>query len=88
MFLRAWKKTLDHLYYTNRDPYKALPHPPFGISDDNSVLLIPDHKQKLKQEVPVTCSIRKWSDDTDAKLQNCFSITDWNMFWESSDGIE
>ena len=45
------KTTLDHLYSTYRDTYKALPHPPFGKSDHNSILLIPAHKQKLKQEV-------------------------------------
>ena len=28
---------------------------------------------------------KKWSD---AKLQDCFASTDWNMFWDSSDGIE
>jgi hypothetical protein len=31
---------------------------------------------------------KKWSDEADAKLQDCFAITDWNMFWDSSDGIE
>jgi hypothetical protein len=36
----------------------------------------------------VTRSIKKWSDDTDAKLQDCFSNTDWNMFWDSSDRNE
>ena len=50
--------------------------------------MIPAYKQKLKQEVPVTRSIRKWSDDADAKLQDCFASTDWNMYWDSSDGIE
>ena len=49
---------------------------------------IPAYKQKLKQEVPVTRSIGKWSDDADSKLQECFASTDWNMFWDSSDGIE
>ena len=34
------KKTLDHLYSTHRDTYKALPCPPFGKSDHNSILLI------------------------------------------------
>jgi hypothetical protein len=29
-----------------------------------------------------------WSDKADAKLQDCFSRTDWNMFWDPSDGIE
>ena len=36
----------------------------------------------------MTRSIRKWSDDEDATLQDCFASTDWNMFWDSSIGIE
>jgi hypothetical protein len=76
---RGRKKILNHLYFTHRDAYKALP--PFGISDHNSIILIPAYKQRLKQEAPVTQSIKKWSDD-------CFAITDWNMFRDSSDGIE
>ena len=70
------EKTLDHLYSTHRDAYKALPRPLFGKSDHNYILLIPVYKQKLKQEVPVTHSIRKWSDDVDATLQDCFASTD------------
>ena len=42
----------------------------------------------LKQEIPVTRSIQKWSDNTDDDLQDGFVNTDWNMFWNSSDGIE
>ena len=66
------EKTLDHLYYTHRDTYKALPRPPFGKSDHNTILLNPAYKQKLKQEVPVNCSIWKWSDDADAMLIELF----------------
>ena len=36
----------------------------------------------------MTQSIKKLSDEADAKLQDCFASTDWNMFWKSSDGIE
>ena len=36
----------------------------------------------------MTQSKTKWSDDADAKLQDCFASTDWNMFCDSSDGIE
>ena len=36
----------------------------------------------------MTLAIKKWSDEADAKLQDCFAITDWNMFLDSSDGIE
>jgi hypothetical protein len=66
------KKTLDHLYTTHRDAYKALTRPPFGKSDHNYILLIPAYEQKLKQEVPVTRSTKKWSDEADAELQDCF----------------
>jgi hypothetical protein len=46
------------------------------------------YKQKPKQAVPMTCSMRNCLDDADAKLQDCFAGIDWNMFWHSSDGIE
>ena len=80
------KKTLDPRYSTHKATYKALPRPPHGKSDHNSILLIPVFKQKLTQEV--TRSIKKWSDEADAKLQDCFASTDWNMFQDSSGGIE
>jgi hypothetical protein len=73
------KTILDNLYSTHRDAYKALPCPPFGKSDQNFILLIPVYNQKLKQEAPVTQSIKEWSDEADAKLQDCFAITDWNI---------
>ena len=43
---------------------------------------------KTKAGAPVTRSITKWSDDEDAMLQDCFASTDWNMFRDSSNGIE
>jgi hypothetical protein len=33
-------------------------------------------------------SVHKWSDEEDAKLQDYFANTDWNMFRDSSDVIE
>ena len=65
-----------------RKQHKALPLPPFGKSDHNYMLLIPAYKQKLKQEVSVTRSKRKWSDDVGATLEEGFARTDWNMFWD------
>ena len=53
------EKILDHLYSTHRDVYKALPRPPFDKSDHNSILLIPAYQLKLKQEAPVTQSIKE-----------------------------
>ena len=36
----------------------------------------------------MTRSVRKWADDADATLQDCFTSTDWNMLRDSSNGIE
>ena len=82
------KETLDHLYSTHRDAYKALLRPPFGKSAHDFILLIPCYEPKLKQEVPVTRSVQKWSDDADATLQDCFASTDKNTFLNSSNDIE
>ena len=83
---RGEKKSKTN-FTPHTDAYIALPRPPFGKCDNNSIL-IPAYKQKLKQETPVTRSIKTWSDEAEAKLQDCFDNTDWNMFWDSSDGIE
>ena len=80
------KIPLDHLYSTHRDANKAHPRPPFGKSDHNYILLITAYKLKLKKEAPR--SIKKWSDEADAKLHDCFASTDWNIFRGSSNGIE
>ena len=77
------KDILDHLYSTHRDAYSIQSSPSPSIC-----LPIPAYKRKLKKEVPVTRSIQKWSDDADATLQDCFACTDWNMFRDSSNGIE
>ena len=36
----------------------------------------------------MTRSIKKWSEEADAKLHDCFASTYWNMFQDSSNGIE
>jgi hypothetical protein len=33
-------------------------------------------------------SITMGDDELKDKLQDCFASTDWNMFWDYSDGIE
>ena len=36
----------------------------------------------------MTRSIKKWSDEADAKLNDCFGSTDWNMFRDDCDTID
>ncbi|CDQ99807.1 unnamed protein product [Oncorhynchus mykiss] len=78
-------KTLDHCYSNFCDAYKALPRPPFGKADPDSILLIPAYRQKLKQEAPTLRSVQRWSDQSDSTLQDCFHHVDWDMFRIASD---
>ncbi len=64
-------RVLDHCYSPFRDAYKSLPRPPFGKSDDSSVLILPAYRQKLKREAPALRTIQCWSDQSDAILQDC-----------------
>ena len=70
------EKILDHCYANYRDAYKALPRPPFGKSDHDSILLLPAYRQKLKHEQPVLRSVQCWSDHSDSTLQDCFDHVD------------
>ena len=45
-------------------------------------------QQKLKQELPMTLSVEKWSSESEALLQDCFASTDWNMFLYSFDSVD
>ncbi|CDQ59754.1 unnamed protein product [Oncorhynchus mykiss] len=79
------EKILDHCYSNFCDSYKALPRPPFGKSDHDSILLLRAYRQKLKQEMPVLMSVQRWSDQSDSTLQDCFNHVDWDMFRIASD---
>ncbi|CDQ61357.1 unnamed protein product [Oncorhynchus mykiss] len=54
-------RILDHCYSNFCNAYKALPRLPFGKSDQDSILLLPTYRQKLKQETPVLRSVKRWS---------------------------
>jgi hypothetical protein len=62
----------------HQDAYKALPHPPFGKSEHNLI-----YNKNLKQQAPVTRSIKKWSDEADAKIQDRFASTFGCMLTQS-----
>ncbi|XP_049336921.1 uncharacterized protein LOC125802521 [Astyanax mexicanus] len=81
-------QTLDHCYSNIRGAYKALPRPPFGKSDHSSILLLPTYRQRLKREPPTTKEVRRWSDQSEAMLQDCFDHVDWEMFRDSSSSID
>ena len=42
----------------------------------------------VEKMVSTSYSIWKWSDEADAKLQDFFASTNWNLFWDLSGGVE
>ncbi|KAK0146400.1 putative RNA-directed DNA polymerase from transposon BS [Merluccius polli] len=81
------ERTLDHCYSPFKDGYRAKSLPPFGKSDHAAILLIPKYKQRLKQEAPVRREVTRWSDQSEASLQDALDTADWEMFRRSSDNI-
>ena len=41
-------ETFVHCYSDFCDAYKTIPHPPFGISDHNSILYLPSYRPNTK----------------------------------------
>lgn len=82
------ERTLDHCYSPFKDAYKASSLPAFGKSDHAAVMLLPKYKQRLRREAPSTREVSRWSDHSEALLQDALADVDWDMFRESSDSID
>ncbi len=76
--------TLDFVYTTENNAYKAVPRPHLGYSDHISVMLIPAYRLLLQLAKPVQKLITIWPENATSTLQYCFQCTDWNMFKETA----
>ncbi len=81
-FATRANNTLDFVYTTEKNAYKAVPRPHLGYSDHISVMLIPAYRPLLKLSKPVQKPITIWPENATSTLQDCFQCTDWNMFKE------
>ncbi len=81
-FATRGNNTLDFVYTTEKNAYKAVPRPHLGYSDHISVMLIPAYRPLLKLTKPVLKLITIWPENATSTLQDCFQCTDWNMFKE------
>lgn len=77
------EQILNHCYTPFKDSYKPFLHPAFDKADHSAILLLPAHKQRLKQEKLFRKNIYKWYNVADVALQDCFETTDWQMFAHS-----
>ncbi len=83
-FATRGDNTLDFVYTTVKNAYKAVPRPHLGYSDHISVMLIPAYRPLLKRAKPVQKLITIWPENATSTLQDCFQCTDWNMFKEAA----
>ncbi len=83
-FATRGNNTLDFVYTTVKNAYKAVPRPHLGYSDHISVMLIPAYRPLLKLAKPVQKLITIWPENATSSLQDCFQCTDWNMFKEAA----
>ncbi len=83
-FATRGNNTLDFVYTTVKNAYKAVPRPHLGYSDHISVMLIPAYRPLLKLAKPVQKLMTIWPENATSTLQDCFQCTDWNMFKEAA----
>ncbi len=74
-----YKKCLDLCYGSVKGVYTSFCRAPLGMSDHNVVYLVPLYISVLKKTkcrlVPV------WSEESINSLQDCFSCTNWEVFF-------
>ncbi len=83
-FATRGNNTLDFVYTTVKNAYKAVPRPHLGYSDHISIMLIPAYRPLLKLAKPVQKLITIWPENATSTLQDCFQCTDWYMFKEAA----
>ncbi|XP_060763541.1 uncharacterized protein fbrsl1 isoform X7 [Neoarius graeffei] len=72
--------TLDQVYTTLRRAYRASPLPHLGASGHITVMLMSAYRPKVKVTRPVQKQVQVWPEGASSALQDCFNITDWDMF--------
>ncbi len=68
--------TLDHCYTAIKDAFHSVPRAALGLSDHYLVHLIPTYRQKLKSEKPVLRILKRWTNEAEQDLKDCFDLTD------------
>ncbi|KAK0154042.1 hypothetical protein N1851_003863 [Merluccius polli] len=76
--------TLDLVYTTLRGAYKVSPRPHLVASDHTTVMLMPAYRPKVKVTRPVQKQVWEWPEGAFSALQDCFNITDWDMFKQAA----
>nr|XP_057907087.1 uncharacterized protein LOC131104187 [Doryrhamphus excisus] len=82
-------KTLDLCYANTKEAYNSTALPPLGRSDHNLVHLQPVYKPLVRRLPAVSRTVKRWSDEADEALKDCFNTTVWEeLFHPHGDDID
>ena len=73
---------MDLLYANVKEAHSSSSLPPLGESDHNLIHLETTYRPLVKQQVASIRHVKVWSKDTEEALQECFNVTDWELFQE------
>ncbi len=76
-------KILDLFYANTKEAYTSSPLPPLGRSDHNLVHLWPVYKPLVHRQPAVSRTVKRWSDEADEALKDCFDTTVWEELCDS-----
>uniref|UniRef100_A0A3B3I9A9 Reverse transcriptase domain-containing protein n=1 Tax=Oryzias latipes TaxID=8090 RepID=A0A3B3I9A9_ORYLA len=77
--------TLDQVYCNIPGAYKAAAAPHLGMSDHISVELTPTYRPLICRTKPTIKTVQVWTEEASSALQDCFELTDWEVFKDGSD---
>eukprot|EP00745_Piridium_sociabile_P040895 TRINITY_DN7963_c0_g1_i8.p1 TRINITY_DN7963_c0_g1~~TRINITY_DN7963_c0_g1_i8.p1 ORF type:complete len:536 (+),score=69.46 TRINITY_DN7963_c0_g1_i8:209-1816(+) len=83
-------RTIDLCYasYGNiPHAFKSFPLPPVGLSDHDTVHLIPAYRPKIQTEPVVKKSVKVWTTESVDELRGCFDCTDWGVLTDSCQNV-
>ena len=77
------------LCYTNvKCSYKCETLPPLGVSDHDTIYLLPDYITKRQQTCPTTRTISVLDERACERLIDCFECTEWQVFVDACDSLD
>lgn len=80
LYLYMSYNTLDYVYMSIAEVYKAIPIPHLGQSDHLSLFRIPKYMSLIKRVKPSVRTVKVWPEGSVSSQQHQFQDIDWSMF--------
>jgi hypothetical protein len=79
-----YDQILDNFYCNAKNAYRSQQGHPLSNSDHYMIYMQPTYATKLLRNKPTTICQRIYSRENLLQLNDCFELTDWNIFTDNS----